>query len=54
MVVKINLPQTFGHRHIQTKGAVRERHPLWYSGLGKPMDRGTRQAIVHGVAKIQI
>ena len=26
-------------------------YPLWYSGLGKSMDRGAWQAIVHGVAK---
>ena len=26
-------------------------NPLQYSGLGSPMNRGTWQAIVHGVAK---
>ena len=26
-------------------------NPLQYSGLGKSMDRGARQATVHGVAK---
>ena len=26
-------------------------NPLQYSCLGNPMDRGTRQATVHGVAK---
>ena len=26
-------------------------NPLQYSGLGNPMDRGARQATVHGVAK---
>ena len=26
-------------------------HPLQYSCLGNPMDRGAWQAIVHGVAK---
>ena len=28
-------------------------NPLQYSCLGNPMDRGARQAIVHGVAKNQ-
>ena len=27
-------------------------HPLWYSCLGNPMDRGTWWAIVHGVARV--
>ena len=33
-----------------------ERHgnPLKYSCLGNPMDRGTWQVIVHGVAKSRI
>ena len=26
-------------------------NPLWYSCLGNPMDGGTGQATVHGVAK---
>ena len=26
-------------------------YPLWYSCLENPMDRGARQATVHGVAK---
>ena len=26
-------------------------NPLQYSCLGNPMDRGARQAVVHGVAK---
>ena len=25
---------------------------LWYSCLGNPMDRGARQATVHGVARV--
>ena len=28
-------------------------YPLQYSGLGDPMDRGTWQMIVHGIAKSQ-
>jgi len=28
-------------------------HPLQYSCLGNPMDRGSRQATVHGVTKSQ-
>ena len=30
---------------------VRNGHPLWYSCLGNPMDRGAWQATVHGVTK---
>ena len=26
-------------------------NPLWYSCLGSPLDRGARQAIIHGVPK---
>jgi len=26
-------------------------NPFWYSCLGNPMDRGTWQATIHGVAK---
>ena len=29
-------------------------NPLQYSCLGNPMDRGTWQAVVHGIAKSQI
>ena len=29
----------------------RNGNPLQYSYLGYPMDRGARQAVVHGVAK---
>ena len=25
--------------------------PLWYSCLGNPMDRGTWQTMIHGIAK---
>ena len=28
-------------------------HPLWYSCLENPMDRGAWQAVVHGVTKSQ-
>ena len=30
---------------------VRNGHPLWYSCLGNPMDRGAWGATVHGIAK---
>ena len=28
-------------------------NPLQYSGLGNPMDRGTWQATIHGVARVE-
>ena len=30
---------------------VENDNPFWYSCLGNPMDRGTWQATIHGVAK---
>ena len=30
---------------------VRNGHPVWYSCLGNPMDRGAWRATVHGIAK---
>ena len=49
-VVK-NLPANAGDRRDSCKG---HGNPLQYSCLGDPMDRGTWQATVHGVAKSQI
>jgi len=39
----------FLHPHYVGEG---NSHPLQYSCLGKPMDRGDWQTIVHGVARV--
>ena len=47
-------PHRVGHDWRDLATAVageRNGYPLQYSCLGSPMDRGTRQAAVHGVAK---
>ena len=45
------LPQGLNGKESTCNAGEANGNPLQYSGLGNPMDRGTWQATVHGVAK---
>ena len=54
-MVKVNLPANTGDvgsiPRLGRSPGEGNGNPLQYSCLGNPMDRGTRQATVHGVTK---